>query len=108
MEENLVKIEEVCGVKPTNQEFIIVENDPNFIFVNDPSFNTLRLYDTEGNIINVNSWIECANYVNGGWSDNLKTFINYEKYLFFVLLIATFSYIGAKYLIQIRSKNFKK
>ena len=33
MEENLVKIEEVCGVKPTNQEFIIVENDPNFIFV---------------------------------------------------------------------------
>ena len=38
-----------------------------YLFQNDPSFSTLRLFDIEGNIINVNSWIECAHYVNGGW-----------------------------------------
>ena len=29
----------------------------------------------DGNIVNVNSWIECAHYVNGGW-DN----INYQNF----------------------------
>ena len=104
MEENLVKIEEVCGFKPTNQEFIIVENDPNFIFVNDPSFNTLRLYDTEGNIINVNSWIECANYVNGGWTD---TYSNFSGDIFFLFLSAglTIAYFIGRYIFKRKLEN---
>ena len=99
MEENLVKIEEVCGVKPVNQEFIVIENDPNFIFVNDPSFNTLRLYDIEGNIINVNSWIECANYVNGGWTN---TYSNFTGDIFFLFLSAglTISYFIGRYIFK--------
>ena len=67
MEENLDIIEKICGEKPENQEFVEIGSDPNFIFQSDPEFNVLRLYDVEGNIINVNSWIECAHYVNGGW-----------------------------------------
>ena len=43
-------------------------------FENDPNFETLRLFDIEGNIINVNSWFECANYVNGGWTLNYSNF----------------------------------
>ena len=39
-----------------------------------------------GNIINVNSWLECAHYVNGGWVNNMDAFINEEKILFFVLV----------------------
>ena len=102
------EIERICGLSDYIPDFEAIGNNPNFVFTNDPNYLAVRLLDSNGSVINVNSWIECANYVNGGWSDNLKTFINYEKYLFFVLIVATFSYIGAKYLIQIRSKNFKK
>ena len=73
-------------------------NDPNFVFINDPKFPTLALYDIEGNVINVNSWLECANYVNGGWVNNLDVFINQEKILFFtILLLATAGVVLNKY-----------
>ena len=83
------KIIEQCGIKPTNVELIIVGNDPNFVFTNDPNFQTVVLYDLEGNVINVNSWLECANYVNGGWVNNLDVFINEERILFFTILLLT-------------------
>ena len=83
------KIIEQCGIKPTNVELIIVGNDPNFVFTNDPNFQTVVLYDVEGNVINVNSWLECANYVNGGWVNNLDVFINEERILFFTILLLT-------------------
>ena len=44
------KIIEQCGIKPTNVELIIVGNDPNFVFANDPNFQTVVLYDIEGSI----------------------------------------------------------
>ena len=47
--------------------------EPNFVFENDPLFSTITLYDVDGNVINVNSWVECAHYVNGGWSSVLET-----------------------------------
>ena len=74
MEDNLTNIENICGTKPDTQELIEIGSDPNFVFVNDPDFQTLRLFDVEGNVINVNSWIECANYVNGGWTLNYNNF----------------------------------
>jgi len=74
MEIDLTKIQRICGPKLENQEFFIVGNDPNYIFENDPNYETLRLFDIEGNVINVNSWFECANYVNGGWSLNYSSF----------------------------------
>ena len=83
------KIIEQCGIKPTNVELLIVGNDPNFVFANDPNFQTVVLYDIEGNVINVNSWLECANYVNGGWVNNLDVFINEERILFFTILLLT-------------------
>ena len=70
MKENLDLIEQICGIKPVDQELIEISSNPNYIFDNDPSFPSLRLFDVDGNIINVNSWIECAHYVNGGWSSS--------------------------------------
>ena len=97
METNLEIIEQNCGNQPENQEFFIVGNDPNFVFENDPNFETLRLFDVEGNIINVNSWFECANYVNGGWSINYNSF---SGDLFFFTLVASLMglYVALKYL----------
>ena len=97
METNLEIIEQNCGNQPENQEFFIVGNDPNFVFENDPNFETLRLFDVEGNIINVNSLFECANYVNGGWSINYNSF---SGDLFFFTLVTSLMglYVALKYL----------
>ena len=62
------KIEEIvkiCGEQTGLFSLEDIGNDPNFVFRNDPDYEVLVLYDVDGNIINVNSWIECANYVNG-------------------------------------------
>ena len=97
METNLEIIEKNCGNQPENQEFFIVGNDPNFVFDNDPNFETLRLFDVDGNIINVNSWFECANYVHGGWSVNYNSF---SGDLFFLTLVGSLMalYVTLKYL----------
>ena len=89
MEDNLVLIENNCGLKPVSQELIEIGSDPNFVFVNDPEFTTLRLFDIDGNIINVNSWIECAHYVNGGWDINQITGFRSEVILFGIVSVLT-------------------
>ena len=66
-----------------------IASDPNFVFENDPDFQTLRLFDVEGNVINVNSWVECANYVNGGWTNSLISF--HDDIIF--LLITVYNYL---------------
>ena len=93
MEENLITIERICGSRPLGQELIEIGNDPNFIFENDPLFQTLTLYDPEGNIINVNSWFECAHYVNGGWSSvnvgNMDILTNFSYVLLSLAVLIT-------------------
>ena len=101
MEDNLALIENNCGLKPIDQELIEIGSDPNFIFLNDPEFTTLRLFDVDGNIINVNSWLECANYVNGGWTNNVSDFINGERNLFFLTLGSLVIYLIYKKFVQI-------
>jgi len=92
MENNLVEIERVCGLKPPDQEFVEIASDPNFVFVNDLNFSTIRLYDIDGNVINVNSWIECATYVDGGWSIT-EFSINGDLVYFLVTLSISVCYI---------------
>ena len=96
MEIDLNSIEESCGKQPQDQEFFIVENDPNFIFENDPNFQTIRLFDIDGNVINVNSWFECANYVNGGWTLNYNNF-NGDLFFFGITSSLLALYLIIKY-----------
>ena len=82
----------ICGVSPQNNENLNFQvSDPNFVFENDPLFETIVLYDRDGNIVNVNSWIECAHYVNGGWDT-----VNYQNFggdqVIFFGLVITFSF----------------
>ena len=47
----------------------------------------------------MNSWVECAHYVKGGWLDSVSAFINYEKYTFFFLVAITIAYsIGRRFM----------
>jgi|TARA_B100002019_G_C21120283_1_gene522970 hypothetical protein len=89
----------ICGESDLKPDFEAIGNNPNFVFENDPSYETVRLFDADGNIVNVNSWLECANYVNGGWTDYSSDFVNGEQLLFFALcgLIVLGIYLHKKY-----------
>jgi len=89
----------ICGESDLKPDFEAIGNNPNFVFENDPNFETVRLFDSGGNIVNVNSWIECANYINGGWTDYSSDFVNGEQYIFFVLcgLIVSGLFLQRKY-----------
>ena len=81
METNQETIENLCGLKPKNIEIVDVGNNPDYVFLNDPSFQSLNLYDIEGNTVIVNSWVECAHYITGGLSNTLNQIIPGEKYI---------------------------
>ena len=93
MENNIGDLEKICGTKPYNVEFILIGNNPEFVYQSDPSYLVKILYDIDGNIINVNSWLECANYASGGWSDVLPGMINWERNTFFIYSIFIISYL---------------
>ena len=79
-------IETICGKQSGNIDLSAIENNPDFVFENDPLYETVVLYNNDGGIINVNSWIECANYVNGGWSNSSYPINNFDKYYMYLLL----------------------
>lgn len=68
-------IEELCGEYPSNYVSPEIGNNPNYVFIPDPSFESKRLQDEVGNVVFVNSFIECEHYVIGGW--NFVSNINY-------------------------------
>jgi len=75
----------ICGNSEIIPNFEKIKSDPNFIFEADPNFSPINLFNEFGSTVTVNSWIECANYVNGGWLSNIANFVNHEKTLFYVL-----------------------
>ena len=61
------KIIEICGEYPEDFSKSITSNDPNFVFTPDPLYDPRLVFDNEENYVTVNSFIECENYVSGGW-----------------------------------------
>ena len=57
----------ICGVYPENFLKQDIASNPDFVFINDPSYGPIQLYDIEQNTVAVNSFIECEHYVSGGW-----------------------------------------
>ena len=93
-------IESICGDQGNISELEEIGNNPNFVFENDPNFDTVILFDTNNTIINVNSWLECANYVNGGWTNNSVETFNGEQFIFFVTLSLFVIYFSLKKLVK--------
>lgn len=98
MDTNIVKI---CGSSEITPDFESIASNPNFIFETDENFTTVVLYNSEGSVINVNSWLECANYVNGGWFSTISDLINYEQRLFYSLLFIA----GTFFLFELAKKS---
>ena len=96
------RIEKICGESENTPNFEEIENSPNFVFTPDKNFETIALFDQEGNVVNLNSWLECAYYVKGGWTNNVSDFFDGEKFLFLFLLIVPVVY---KFIITRVSKS---
>ena len=96
------KVVELCGEIPQNFEKINFSNNPNFIFENDPNYQARQLFDIKGNTVFVNSFIECENYVSGGWG---YSYITNNEFL----LVDLLTYVVVFLLLISYSKNiFKK
>ena len=63
------------------------------------------LYDLDGNIVNVNSWIECAHYVSGGWSVNPATNLSGDMLFLLIIVGIAISYTSIKLSIKRFLKN---
>ena len=107
MDKNLNNVTESCGIAPDGVSYYDPGNDPNFVFVQDPNFEIVTLYDVEGNIANMNSWFECAHYVNGGWSS--AQILNYQgdRLLFISILVAAIV-TSVYYVLDLRKKYAEK
>lgn len=93
------RIIELCGNYPKDFEKIDFNNNPNYIFINDPTYQSRQLFDSEGNTVFVNSFVECEHYVAGGWDFTpIQTNeIAMQNNLFFVVLsLILFTYFLRK------------
>ena len=100
-------IEEICGNYPEGFEKLDISSDPNYVFVSDPGYSTRQLFDSEGNKVFVNSFIECEHYVLGGWNNSPAQFneISFHNSLSLIIVGAILS----RYLIKkIFTKNNAK
>ena len=92
------EIENICGLNNTNDTLTDVGNSPDFVFNPDPLYEKIILFDPEGNKIIVNSWIECAHYVSGGWSNELiSTFSLQNLFSFMCVSLVTYFLIKRFY-----------
>lgn len=99
------RIEVVCGDNDIVPNFTEISNSPNYIFTPDPNFQVIALFDRDGNTVNLNSWIECAYYVNGGWTNDISDFVNGEQIIFFSLIVLSSLYFIAKKIVANRINN---
>jgi hypothetical protein len=103
------KIISICGPSPTN--FIPVNpTDSTFVFQNDPTFPALNLYDFFGRGATVNSFQECAYYVQEGWEPFKTTIFDYLQ-LFSVISVFFLFYVvnkKLKFTNSIKKINFNE
>lgn len=60
-------IEQLCGEYPSNFVKEDISSNSNFVFTPDKDYEPRNLFDSEGNSVSVNSFVECEHYVSGGW-----------------------------------------
>ncbi len=97
----------ICGPSPTN--FLPVNpSDSSYVFQNDLTFPALNLYDFFGRGATVNSFQECAYYVQEGWEPFKTTIFDYLQ-LFAVISVFLIFYVvnkKLKFTNSIKKINF--
>ena len=79
-------LELFCGPIPENYSPVNTE-DNSFVFLNDPNFDSLNLFDFFGRVVTVNSFEECAHYVSGGWEPFKVTIFDIMTPIIFILAV---------------------
>ncbi|MBG02375.1 MAG: hypothetical protein CL470_08915 [Acidimicrobiaceae bacterium] len=89
---------EICGTYPEGFQKIEISSNPNYIFINDPNFTPVKVWDIDQNSVLVNSFIECEHYVTGGWNYNpiLNAEAIYQNRLSMVLVFSFAIYMLIK------------
>ncbi len=90
MENQIVKI--ICGNYPKDFKKVEINSDENYVFENDPTYNTVQLFDKDENTVYVNSFVECEHYVSGGWDQNSTILVESQliQTTTIVLILAVF------------------
>tara|TARA_Y100000590_G_C15349484_1_gene874595 strand:+ start:212 stop:526 length:315 start_codon:yes stop_codon:yes gene_type:complete len=88
------KVEEICGTYPEGFQKQDIISDPNYVFKNDPNYFGVKVWDSEGNFVFVNSFLECEHYVVGGW-DRIPV-VDFENrlQLYLVGAVIFFMFLG--------------
>ena len=96
----MAKVSELCGEYPSDFIKLDISNDPTFVFENDPNYTIKQLFDSEGNTVFVNSFMECEHYVSGGWGfspiKNTELFLQ-DSLFYIVLLLLVISFFKSKF-----------
>ena len=95
-----LNVNNICGESDGTFDLSSIASDPNFVFENDPNFEALKLYNSEGDVIFVNSWVECANYVSGGWSNNIISSNHDELFFYFLSSLLLGYFLIKRYLFK--------
>jgi hypothetical protein len=91
------KVINACGDYPENFIDEDIASDPNYVFINDPSYNPVNVYDADGNIATVNSFQECEHYVMGGW--DREPLELQETSMQYILVLIVLGVLVSKYLV---------
>jgi len=100
----MFSVNDLCGVRLTKESFVNFDKDGNFIFENDPNFESIKLTDKFNRTIMVNSFEECEHYVLGGWNSSANMNIEYFSQYFLIIFIVV-AVLKRKYLLRFRYEN---
>ncbi len=93
----MYSVEWLCGVKSSSQSFKNIDLNGNFIFENDPSYESIQLWDRFNRTLVVNSFDECEHYVMGGWSYTQNLNIEQFSQLMIIVLLSSILFFKRKY-----------
>jgi len=88
---------QICGPYPDGFTKAVINSDPNYVFINDPDFSPIKVWDINSNSIFVNSFNECEHYVSGGWNylpeQNSEYLLQNQISLIIVFAFVTYLFI---------------
>ena len=97
----MYSLEQTCGTNNSDENYSEINADGILVFINDPNFTTVQLWNKFNKTVYVNSYEECEHYFLGGFDST--TSLNVEIYSRTILIVFLFAIVITK-----RIKTFKK